>query len=82
MNHKKIYQLEILDGGVVQLLIQTVYFKDDEKELARENWRTTLLPGEFERAQKLLDDYHMNIIKAAWTDHTINNFSESLQEVL
>ena len=71
MNTKKVYRLEILENGSIQLLIQTVYYKDNGVELTRENWRTVLNPGDYERVDELLDDYHANIVRAAWTDEVV-----------
>lgn len=82
MNTKKVYQLEILEGGIIQLLIQTVYFKENGVELTRENWRTTLMPGDFDRAKELLDDYHLNIVRSVWTNEVVNTYARSTNEVI
>lgn len=81
MNTKKAYQLEILEDGAIQLLIQTIYFKEDGAELTRENWRTVLIPGNFERAEELLDEYHMNIVRAVWTDEIVENYALKMAEI-
>lgn len=72
---KNEYTLEILENGMIQLLIQTVYIKDDGKELTRENWRTTLVPGDFAYAEELLDEYYMNIVRAVWTNKVIEAYA-------
>lgn len=77
MNTRKETRLEILSNGIVQVLIQTVYLKEDGSELTRENWRTTLLPGEFTKASEVLDTYHMEIIEKVWTDEVIASFGEN-----
>ncbi len=82
MNTEKVYRLEILENGIIQLLIQTVYFKSSGEELTRENWRTTLLPGDFERAKKLLDDYHYNIINSVWTSEVVTTYARLKREVV
>lgn len=81
MNTKKAYQLEILEDGAIQLLIQTIYFKEDGAELTRENWRTVLIPGNFERAEELLDDYYMNIVRAVWTNDIVENYALKMAEI-
>ena len=81
MNTKKVYQLEILEHGVIQLLIQTVYFKEDGSELTRENWRTVLMPNDFERAKELLDEYHLNIVRAVWTEEVIEAYALKMYEI-
>lgn len=82
MNTKKVYKLEILENGIIQLLVQTVYFKSSGEELTRENWRTTLLPGDFERAKELLDDYHYNIINSVWTSEVVTAYARLKSEVI
>lgn len=81
MNTKKVYQLEILENGIIQLLVQTVYFKQDGSELTRENWRTTLMPTDIEYATELLDEYHLNIVKAVWTDEVVEAYVLKMAEV-
>lgn len=81
LTDKKIYTLEILEHGIIQLLIQTVYIKEDGQELTRENWRTVLMPGDFECAEKLLDEYHMNIVRAVWTDEIVENYALKMAEI-
>ena len=78
MNTEKVYRLEILENGIIQLLVQTVYFKSSGEELTRENWRTTLLPGDFDRAKGLLDDYHLNIVRSVWTNEVIKTYTRSM----
>lgn len=82
MNTKKVYKLEILENGIIQLLVQTVYFKANGEELTRENWRTTLLPGDFDRAKELLDDYHYNIINSVWTSEVVTAYARLKSEVI
>ena len=81
MNTKKAYQLEILENGIIQLLVQTVYFKEDGSELTRENWRTTLMPTDIEYAKELLDEYYLNIVKAVWTDEVVEAYVLKLAEI-
>lgn len=81
METRKYYTLEILENGVIQLLIQTAYVKPDGEELTRENKRTCLMPGEFERAEKLLNEYYMNIVNAAWTPQVIELYQRQLLKV-
>lgn len=81
MNTKKVYQLEILENGIIQLLIQMVYFEDDRTELSRKNWRTVLLPGDFERAEELLDEYHMNIVQSVWTNEIVEAYALKMAEI-
>ena len=81
MNTKKVYQLEILEHGIIQLLIQTVYFKEDGSELTRENWRTTLMPTDIEYAKELLDEYHLNIVKAVWTEEVVEAYALKMAEI-
>lgn len=76
MKTKKIYRLEILEQGVIQLLISTIYFKEDGSELTRENWRTVLMPNELERAKELLDEYHLDIVKAVWTKEVVAEYEK------
>lgn len=71
MKTKKEVRLEILPNGVIQVAEDEIYLKDDGTELARERHRQVLEPGQMEEAAELLDDYHLNIVKAAWTDHVI-----------
>lgn len=76
MDKKKECSLEILEDGIIQLLIQTIYFKEDGSELTRDNWRTTLMPGEFNKVEELqLSSYHINIIKAAWTNEKVEMYN-------
>lgn len=82
MNTKKVYKIEILENGIIQLLVQTVYFKTNGEELTRENWRTTLLPGDFDRAKELLDDYHYNIINSVWTSEVVTAYARLKSEVI
>nr|DAF52790.1 MAG TPA: hypothetical protein [Siphoviridae sp. ctqSm5] len=81
MNTKKVYQLEVLEHGIIQLLIQTVYFKEDGSELTRENWRTTLMPTDIEYAEELLDEYHLNIVKAVWTEEIVEAYALKMTEI-
>lgn len=72
LNTKKEYSIEILENGIIQLLVQTIYLRDDETEIVRDNWRTILEPGQYDKVEELgLEEYHLNIIKAAWTNEVI-----------
>lgn len=81
METKKVYQLEILEGGVIQLLVQTVYFKQDGSELTRENWRTVLMPNDIEYAKELLDEYHLNIVRSVWTEEVVEAYELKMAEI-
>lgn len=81
LTEKKIYTLEILEYGIIQLLIQTAYIKEDGTELTRENWRTTLMPNDIEYAKELLDEYHLNIVRSVWTEEVIEAYELKMAEV-
>lgn len=81
MKTKKYYTLEILEQGIIQLLIQTAYIKEDGSELTRENWRTTLIPTDIEYAKELLDEYHLNIVKAVWTEEIVEAYALKMTEI-
>ncbi len=81
LTEKKIYTLEILEYGIIQLLIQTAYIKEDGAELARENWRTTLMPNDIEYAKELLDEYHLNIVRTVWTEEVVEAYALKMAEI-
>lgn len=78
MNTEKEYIIEILNNGIIQLLIQTVYFDEEGEELTRKNWRTTLQPGEFELAEELLPIEKMAIVEATWSDEVVDTHRAKL----
>ncbi len=80
MTTDKKYILEILEDGVIQLLIQTVYYKEDGSELTRENWRCVLTPNDLERAEELLPEYYLNIVKSVWTEEVVEAYQLRLLE--
>lgn len=80
MTTDKKYILEILEDGMIQLLIQTVYYKEDGSELTRENWRCVLTPNDLERAEELLPEYYLNIVKSVWTEEVVKAYQLRLLE--
>lgn len=80
MKTDKKYILEILEDGIIQVLIQTVYYKDDGSELTRENWRCVLTPNDLERAEELLPEYYLNIVKSVWTKEVVETYQLKLLE--
>ena len=80
MTTDKKYILEILENGVIQVLIQTVYYKEDGSELTRENWRCVLTPNDLERAEELLPEYYLNIVKSVWTEEVVEAYKVKMAE--
>ena len=80
MKTEKKYILEILEDGVIQVLIQTVYYKEDGSELTRENWRCVLTPNDLERAEELLPKYYLDIVKKVWTKEVIEAYKVKMAE--
>lgn len=80
MTTDKKYILEILEDGIIQVLIQTVYYKEDGSELTRENWRCVLTPNDLERAEELLPEYYLNIVKQVWTEEVVTTYQLKLLE--
>lgn len=80
MKTEKKYILEILEDGVIQLLIQTIYYKEDGIELTRENWRCVLIPNDLERAEELLPEYYLNIVKQVWTKEVVEAYKVKMAE--
>ena len=80
MKTEKKYILEILEHGMIQLLIQTVYYKKDGSELTRENWRTVLTPLDLEYAEELLPEYYLDIVKQAWTKEVVELYQLKQKE--
>lgn len=81
MSTEKEYIIEILNNGIIQLLIQTVYFDEDGEELTRKNWRTTLQPGEFKLAKELLPSDKMAIIEATWSDEVVDTYQAKMMKL-
>ena len=80
MTTDKKYILEILEDGIIQVLIQTVYYKEDGSELTRENWRCVLTPNDLERAEELLPEYYLNIVKLVWTEEVVEAYKVKMAE--
>lgn len=80
MKTEKKYILEILENGMIQLLIQTVYYKEDGSELTRENWRCVLTPNDLERAEELLPKYYLDIVKQVWTEEVVEIYNIRMAE--
>lgn len=81
MNIVEQIYLDIAPDGIIQVLKQEVLVKDDGTEMVLQNWRTTLAPGEFEKVDELqLDDYHLNIIQAVWTNEVIELYQLKLKK--
>lgn len=81
MSTEKEYIIEILNNGIIQLLIQTVYFDEDGEELTRKNWRTTLQPGEFKLAKELLPSDKMAIVEATWSDEVVDTYQAKMMKL-
>ena len=64
--------LEIKPDGIVQILKQEVWLKDDGTEIVLDYWRRAVAPGNYDELLELeLSEYHLNIINAAWTGEVI-----------
>lgn len=76
--------LTILNGGIINVMIITHYLKDGN-EIGQESWGCCLEPhpAYLEQAEEILDPYHLNIVKAAWSDEIMmayNNSAQTLEE--
>ena len=75
-------QIELTNkkNGVVEVHKITTYYKEDGSILTTEHHRDTLAPNELERAEKMLDEYNLNILKAIWTDEIIESYVTMVEE--
>ena len=80
MKTEKVYIPTILEYGIIELLIQTVYYKEDGTELTRENWRCVLKPLDLERAEELLPKYYLDIVKQVWTKEVVEAYKVKMAE--
>lgn len=74
------FQLKIYSDGVVEVAKDTVYLKSNGKELTRERHRQVLEPGRIDEAIELLDDHHLKIVEAVWTNEVVELYHLKQQE--
>ena len=73
--------LEIKPDGIVQILKQEVWLKDDGKEIVLDYWRRAVAPGNYDELLELkLAEYHLNIINAAWTGEVVELYQLKQKE--
>lgn len=65
------FQLKIYSDGVIEVAKDTVYLKANGEELTRERHRQVLEPGQIDEATELLDDHHLKIVEAVWTNDVV-----------
>lgn len=74
------FQLKIYSDGVIEVAKDTVYLKANGEELTRERHRQVLEPGQIDEAIELLDDHHLNIVEAVWTNEVVELYHLKQQE--
>lgn len=76
-SEKKEIQMLIEDGGIVTITITTSYYKGDIK-IGEEAWQQALEPIAvcMTTAEEFLDNYHLNILKAVWTDNVVSTYAK------
>ena len=73
--------LEIKPDGIVQILKQEVWLKDDGKEIVLDYWRRAVTPGNYDELLELkLAEYHLNIINAVWTGEVVEAYQRKQKE--
>lgn len=73
--------LEIKPDGIVQILKQEVWLKDDGKEIVLDYWRRAVTPGNYDELLELeLSEYHLKIINAAWTREVVEAYQLKQKE--
>lgn len=73
--------LEIKPDGIVQILKQEVWLKDDGKEIVLDYWRRAVTPGNYDELLELeLSEYHLKIINAAWTGEVVEAYQLKQKE--
>lgn len=73
--------LEIKPDGIVQILKQEVWLKDDGKEIVLDYWRRAVAPGNYGELLELeLSEYHLNIINAVWTREVVEAYQRKQKE--
>lgn len=72
-------RLEILDNGIINVTIVKYYFKDG-MQIGMDNWGCCLEPTPIHlmHAETFLDEYHMNIVRATWSEKIMTEFAKSL----
>jgi hypothetical protein len=68
MRTEDLVTLEILPSKQVHVLITTVYYLEDNKELTRKNFRIALNVGDYTTAREYLDEQHMRVLEALWNN--------------
>lgn len=80
METTKKVELTTKENGIVEVLFITCYYDDDGSFLTEKRHRDTLTPLEMERAETILDEYNLNILKAIWTDGVIESYKNKKDE--
>lgn len=83
MTEESEIKLEILDDGRVNITIITNYLKDGIKK-GEDNWGCCLEPNPayLEYASTILDEYHINILRAVWTEDVMSAYARKLEDGL
>ena len=80
METTKKVELTTKENGIVEVLFITCYYDEDGYFLTEKRHRDTLTPLEMERAETILDEYNLNILKAIWTDEVIESYKNRESE--
>ena len=75
-------KLEFLESGLVNVILTTHFFKGENK-IGQDVWMCCLEPNQasLQHIESILSEYHVNIIKTAWTDEVIEAYEASLTSV-
>lgn len=74
-------RLEILNDGRINVTVIKHYFKDG-LEIGQDNWGCCLEPhiAYLQYAETFLDEYHMGIVRATWTDEVMKSYEEKTSQ--
>lgn len=74
-------ELHISSDGIITVSIITSYYRNNVK-IGEDHWQQAMIPDPvyMNIAEKLLDEYHLNIIRSVWTEEVVEKFKNN-QEI-